>query len=111
MQNVPEPRARSDSVIWRQRTQLGDWGFEAIHGIAGSASSGSTARMTSGSGRTPLSTTAKAREALWAAMCFKMSVADRIGLSQILFMLIACPQSLHVIKVSPAMFLVVLYMP
>ncbi len=30
---------------------------------------------------------------------------------RILFMLIACPQSLHVIKVPPAMFLVVVYIP
>jgi len=33
-----------------------------------------------------------------------------MGFSQIVFMLIACPQSLHVIKVPPAMFLVVVYM-
>ena len=55
-------------------------------------------------------TAAKAREALWAAICFKMSVAAWMGFSQILFMLIACPQSLHVIRVPPAMFLVVVYM-
>jgi hypothetical protein len=40
-----------------------------------------------------------------------MSVADWRGFSQILFMLIACPQSLHVIRVPPAMLLVVVYMP
>jgi hypothetical protein len=28
-----------------------------------------------------------------------------------LFMLIVCPQSLHVMRVPPAMFLVVVYMP
>jgi hypothetical protein len=44
-------------------------------------------------------------------MCFRMSVADCSGFSHILFMLTACPQSLHVIKVPPAMFLVVVYMP
>jgi hypothetical protein len=40
-----------------------------------------------------------------------MSVADWSGVSQIMFMLIACPQSLHVIRVPPAMLLVVVYMP
>jgi hypothetical protein len=63
-----------------------------------------------GSAGVTRSTGAKAREALWAAMCFNMSVADWIGSSHILFMLIACPQSLHVIKVPPAN-LVVVYMP
>ena len=57
------------------------------------------------------STEAKAWEALWVAMCFRMSVADCSGVWHILFMLTACPQSLHVIKVPPAMFLVVVYMP
>jgi hypothetical protein len=31
--------------------------------------------------------------------------------SQTLFLLIVCPQSLHVIKMLPAMFLVAMYMP
>jgi hypothetical protein len=63
----------------------------------------STAGKVSTSGRP------KAREALWLAICFNMSVADWRGVSQILFMLIACPQSLHIIRVRPAIFLLVLY--
>jgi hypothetical protein len=63
-----------------------------------------------GSATATCSTGAKARDALWAAMCFNMSVADWIGSSHILFMLIPCPQSLHVIKVPPAVFLIVVYM-
>ena len=55
--------------------------------------------------------TAKAREALWADMCFNMSAAAWMGFSQILFMLIACPQSLQVITVLPVIFLVVVYIP
>jgi hypothetical protein len=64
----------------------------------------------SGSGRATHLTEAKAREAVWVAMCFRMFVADCSGVSHILFMLTACPQSLQVIKVPPAMFLVVVYM-
>src|SRR5271166_1321288 len=52
----------------------------------------------------------KAREALWEAMCFNIFVADCRGVSQILFMLIAYPQSLQVVSVPPAVFLVVMYM-
>ena len=62
-------------------------------------------------GATSGSAGAKAREALWAAICFNMSVADWRGVSQIISMLIACPQSLHVMRVPPAMLLVVVYMP
>ena len=86
-------------------------GIEATHGTAGSVGSGSTVRMASGSGRTTLSIAANAREALWAAMCFSMSVAACIGLSQILLTLITCPQSLQVMEVPPAMVLVLMYMP
>lgn len=34
-----------------------------------------------------------------------------MGVLQIVFMLIACPQSLHVIRVPPTILLVVVYMP
>ena len=57
-----------------------------------------------------LAATAKAREALWAAMCFSLSVAARIGLSHILLTLIARPQFLQIMEV-PAMVLVLMYMP
>ena len=40
-------------------------------------------------------------------MCFNMLFADWSGFSQSLFMLIASPQSMHVMKVPPAIFLVV----
>jgi hypothetical protein len=67
--------------------------------------------MASGSGRMTLSTVEKARAALWAAICFSMSVAACIGLSQILLTLIACPQVLQIMEVPPAMVLVLMYMP
>ncbi len=38
-----------------------------------------------------------------------MSIAARMGFSQIWFMLIACPQSVQVITVPPVTFLIVLY--
>jgi hypothetical protein len=90
---------------------LSDSDAEAIHGTAGRAASGSTAGIISGSGSITPSATAKAREALCAAMCFSMSVAACIGFSQILLMLIECPQFLQIMDVPPAMVLVLMYMP
>jgi hypothetical protein len=93
---------------------LGNWGIEAIswywnaEGVGANSVEGMAA---SGSGRMSGSTAAKAREALWAAICFNMSVAARMGFSQILFTLIACPQSLQIMVVSPAMVRVLMYMP
>jgi hypothetical protein len=57
-----------------------------------------------------LAFTTKAREALWAAMCFSMSVADRIRPSQIWFTLIECPQFLQIIEIPPAMVFVLMNM-
>src|SRR5712671_7720766 len=67
--------------------------------------------MASGSCPRTLSATAKVREVLWAAMCFSMSVAACIGLSQILLTLIAWPQFLQIMDVPPAIVLVLMYMP
>ena len=56
---------------------MGNWP-EAISccSDAESVDDNSSEGMAPGSGRMSLSSVAKAREALWAAMCFSMSVAD-----------------------------------
>ncbi len=55
------------------------------------------------------SAAAKARAGLWAERYFNISIAARMGFSQIWFMLIVCPQSLQVITVLPLTILVVVY--
>jgi hypothetical protein len=101
-----------EPALWRRGHQMGNWS-EAISCCwdAESVDDNSSGRMASGSGRMSRSTVAKAREALCAAICFSMSVAACIGLSQILLVLIECPQSLQIMEVPPAIVRVLMYMP
>ena len=58
-----------------------------------------------GSGTMTPAAFAKARDALWMAMCFNISVADCRGFSQSSLMPMECPQSLQVIAFPVVMYI------